>query len=163
MISRFERFSFVITEISRYWHKIAAEEMEKHGLKGPHALYLVTMRRYPEGITATQLAELCSKDKSDVSRSMSLMIKKGLVRKEGEKNRYRALLKLTDEGHEAASQVEKSAMVAVDAAGRGITDENREIFYDSLDKIADNLQAIIDEGLFSEQEKQGNTKENADE
>jgi len=163
MISRFERFSFVITEITRYWHKIAAEEMEKHGLKGPHALYLVTMRRYPDGITATQLAEICSKDKSDVSRSMSLMIKKGLVRKEGEKNRYRAMLKLTDEGNEAASQVEKSAMVAVDMAGRGITAENREIFYASLEKIADNLQMIIDEGLSSEREEQEKNKENSDE
>ena len=79
MISRFERFSFVISEISRHWHHIASDEMEKHGLKGHHALYLITMKRYPDGITATQLADICSKDKSDVSRAMSLMVKKGLA------------------------------------------------------------------------------------
>ena len=83
MVDRFERFSFAISEISRYWHKITAEEMEKYGLKGPHSVYLTAMYRYPDGITAPQLCELCGKDKSDVSRAMSLMERKGLVRKEG--------------------------------------------------------------------------------
>ena len=72
-MERFERFSFAISEISRYWHKLTAEEMEKYGLKGTHSVYLLTMYRYPDGITATQLCELCSKDKSDVSRMMSIM------------------------------------------------------------------------------------------
>lgn len=30
MVDRFERFSFAISEISRCWHKLAAEEMEKY-------------------------------------------------------------------------------------------------------------------------------------
>ena len=45
---RFERFSLAIFEISRCWHKLAADEMAKYGLKGPHAMYLVTIRRFPE-------------------------------------------------------------------------------------------------------------------
>ena len=67
MTDRFERFSISISEISRYWHKLASEEMEKHGLRGPHSVYLLTMQSYPDGITAPQLCELCGKDKSDVS------------------------------------------------------------------------------------------------
>ena len=35
MIDRFERFSLAITEVSRYWHKIASGEMEQYGMKGP--------------------------------------------------------------------------------------------------------------------------------
>ena len=59
MIDRFERFSVMISEISRYWHKITTTEMEKYGLKGAHSIYLTTMARFPEGITAAQLCELC--------------------------------------------------------------------------------------------------------
>ncbi len=33
MYQRFEQFSVALTEISRYWHKLTGEEMEKHGLK----------------------------------------------------------------------------------------------------------------------------------
>ena len=52
MIDRFERFSFAISEVSRCWHKLAAEEMEKYGLKGSHAVYLTTLYRYPKGLTS---------------------------------------------------------------------------------------------------------------
>ena len=35
MVDRFERFSLAISEISKYWHLLAAEEMEKYSLKAP--------------------------------------------------------------------------------------------------------------------------------
>ena len=106
MVDRFERFSLDISEISRYWHKIAGDEMERYGLKGPHATYLVTISRYEGGLTASQLCELCGKDKSDVSRMMSIMEQKGLVRKEGSsKSRYRGRFVLTQSGAAAAEQV----------------------------------------------------------
>lgn len=148
MVDRFERFSFAISEISKYWHKITAEEMEKYGLKGPHSIYLVTMYRYPEGITATQLCELCGKDKSDVSRMMSMMEKKGLVKKEGiHQNLYRGVFKLTPEGMIAAEHVRKRASLAVEVAGKDLTEQNREIFYEALELIASRLREISKEGL----------------
>ena len=62
MIHRFARFTLAVSEISRCWHKLAGEELAKYGLKGPHAIYLTAMYRYPEGITVPQLCELCGKD-----------------------------------------------------------------------------------------------------
>lgn len=146
MIDRFERFSFAIFEISRCWHKIAAEVMAEYGLKGPHAVYLITMRRAGEGITAARLCELCSRDKADVSRAISLMEGKGLVKREGD-SQYRALLTLTVEGERAADHVSDRARVAVEHAGSGITDEHREIFYSTLESITMNLQTLSKEGL----------------
>lgn len=145
MIDRFERFSLAISEISRCWHKIAADEMEKYGLKGSHAVYLTTMCRYPDGITAARLCELCAKDKADVSRMMSIMEKKELVVKEG--NSYRAQLKLTPAGLEAAEHVRRRATVAVENASRGLTPERRAVFYEALELIVSNLQNICEEGL----------------
>ena len=148
MINRFERFSFAISEISRYWHKLASEEMEKYGLKGPHTVYLLTMYRYPDGITAPQLCELCGKDKSDVSRMMSIMEKKGLVIKEGiHQNLYRGAFKLTHEGKVVAEHVCKSASLAVEIAGKDLSDEKRAIFYEALESITSNLRELSKEGL----------------
>lgn len=146
MIDRFERFSLAISEISRYWHKIAGDEMEKYGLKSSHAMYLTTMYHYKNGITATSLCELCSKDKSDVSRMMSIMEKKGLVKKEGANN-YRAMLKLTDEGKKLAEKVRTLATLAVELAGKELSPKKREIFYESLSIITENLKIISKEGL----------------
>ena len=145
MIDRFERFSLAISEISRCWHKIAADEMEKYGLKGSHAVYLTTMCRYPDGITAARLCELCAKDKADVSRMMSIMEKNELVVKEG--SSYRAQLKLTPAGLEAAEHVRRRATVAVENASRGLTPERRAVFYEALELIVSNLQNICEEGL----------------
>ena len=84
MLERFETFSLAISEISKYWHKLTTDEMEKYGLKGPHSIYLLVMAKHEEGLTAPQICELCGKDKADVSRTMSVMEQKGLVTKEGE-------------------------------------------------------------------------------
>lgn len=148
MVDRFERFSFAIFEISRYWHKITADEMGKYGLKGPYSVYLTAMYRYPDGITAPQLCELCGKDKSDVSRAMSLMEQKGLVRKEGgHHNRYGGAFKLTEEGMAAAEYVRQRASLAVQIAGEDLSDENRAVLYESLEKIASKLREMSKEGL----------------
>ena len=148
MVDRFERFSFAISEISRYWHKITADEMGRYELKGPHSVYLAVMYRYPEGITAPQLCALCGKDRSDVSRAMSLMERKGLVRKEGiYQNCYGGALKLTEEGMAAAEHVCRRASLAVQIAGEDLSDENRAVLYESLEKIASKLRTISKEGL----------------
>lgn len=145
MVDRFERFSFAISEISRCWHKIAADEMEKYGLKGSHAIYLTTLYRYPQGVTAAKLSELSGKDKADVSRMTAIMEKNGLIVKEG--SSYRALLKLTATGREAAEHVRGRASVAVENASRGLSEEHRAIFYQALELIVSNLQNICEEGL----------------
>lgn len=148
MINRFERFSLAIAASYRYWHKIAAEELEVYGLKGPHATYLTTMSQYSEGLTGPQLCELCDKDKSDVSRTMSLMIKKGLAVKEGpHQNRYGGIYKLTENGRAAAEAISRRASLAVEMVGEGATDEQREVFYEVLESISENLKRISKEGL----------------
>ena len=145
MVERFERFSLAISEISRYWHKIAAEEMEKYDLKGTHSIYLTTMYRYPEGITAAKLCELCGRDKAEVSRTVSVMEQKGLIQKTG--SSYRALLSLTQMGIEAAEHVRSRAALAVELAGADLTDAHRSVFYSALESITQNLQTISEQGL----------------
>lgn len=148
MVDRFERFTFAISEISRCWHKLTSEEMEKYGLKGTHSVYLLTMYRYPEGLTAPQICDFCGKDKADVSRMMSIMEKKGLVVKEGvHQNRYGGVFKLTAEGMSAAEFVRRRAGLAVEIAGKDLTEENREIFYEALESIVLNLRKLSKEGL----------------
>lgn len=153
MVDRLEKFLFNISEISRYWHKIAADEMEKYGLKGPSAIYLTAIYRHKEGITAPQLCEICGKDKADVSRMMAQMEKKGLVKKEGAN--YRGVFKLTEEGTKAAEFVADRANVVVGYAGKELTDENRAVFYEALESIASNLRRISEEGVLEEIKKEG--------
>ena len=148
MLNRFARFSLSIAEIDRCWHKLAAEEMTKYGLNSPHAVYLITLYQYSDGITAAKLGELCCKNKADVSRMVSILEQKGLVRREAVGgNRYRARLLLTEEGKQAAEQVQGRAALAVELAGSGMTEGEREVFYRCLERITANLQTLSREGL----------------
>ena len=152
MLDRFARFSLAISEIDRCWHKLAAEEMAKYGLNSPHAVYLNTLYENPEGVTAAKLGEMCCKNKADVSRMIAIMEKKGLVKKEAVGgNLYRAKLLLTQEGRCAAEHVRKNAARAVELAGAGMTDGDRQVFYRCLEQITANLQDLSKNGLTSEQ------------
>lgn len=148
MLERFTRFSLAISEISRCWHKLAAEEMEKHGLKGPLVTYLLTISHYPDGLTAPQLSELCGKDKADVSRMTAALVEKGLIRKQGvHQNRYGGVFRLTDEGQQVAEFVRHRASLAVELAGKDLTEEERTVFYRALESITRNLRQISKDGL----------------
>ena len=148
MLDGFERFSFAISEISRCWRKLASEELAKYGLKSPHATYLTTLCKYPQGITVPQLCEICGKDKSDASRMIAILEEKGLARKEGvDGSLYRGLWALTDEGKVAAEQVSLRASRAVELAGRDLDEETRDVFYKALESITANLTALSKEGI----------------
>ena len=151
MVERFERFSLAIFEISRYWHKLTAEEMAVYGLKGTHAIYLTTMYRCEDGVPGPQLCELCGRDKSDVSRTIAILQEKGFLTKEGvNKSLYRGLLKLTEQGRAAAEQVTRRASLAVELAGGDLGEEARTCFYKALGSITAHLREISSEGLPQE-------------
>ena len=148
MIDRFEQFVSYISAIYRDIQKIEREEMEKLGLKGAYAQYLVAMHRYPEGITAADLCEVCDKDKAAVSRAVTEMEKHGLLsRLCGYENQYRALLRLTEKGRHAAEYVCRKAVSAVQIAATEIDDDTRAVMYRSLRSVASRVQSICKEGL----------------
>lgn len=148
MVSRFEQFATSISCIYRYIQKIERVEMEKYGLKGPHAQCLLAMSHYPEGITSARLCEACDKDKAAISRMVAELEEKGLiVRSTVGGVRYRARLQLTQLGEAAANHVEQRARLAVEEAGTGLTDQQRVTMYAALGLIAGNLQTICTEGL----------------
>lgn len=146
MVTRFEQFSSSIAAIYHYIQKIERSEMAAFDMKGPHAQYLVAMVRYPQGITAAQLGKLCDKDKAAVSRAVAELEQEGLVRRMGSRT-YRAPLVLTGKGAIAAAKVSEKVGRAVEAAGQGLTDENRRVFYEALNLIASNLQRLAEEGI----------------
>lgn len=145
MLDRFEQFSAAISAIYRDIQKIEKAEMDRLGYKGAFAQYLVLLRRYPEGLTAVEVCELCDRDKAAVSRVMAEMEEKGLLTRIG--NAYRARLVLTEQGLDAADFVACRAEVAVLEAGKGLSDRDRAIFYEALSLISSNLQILSKEGL----------------
>ncbi|MBE5781387.1 MAG: MarR family transcriptional regulator [Clostridiales bacterium] len=152
MVDRFERFSLIMAEISRCWHKLAVEEMERLGLKGGHVTYFLALARNEEGLTASQLCEDYGKDKSDVSRMMAILEQKGLVKKEGGHQKgYRGVFVLTEEGWKIADYVRYKSGIAARVAGKELTDEQRAALYFAMEGIAASMRNMCQNGGIPEE------------
>ena len=148
MENRYELLSGSISCMYHDIQKIERVEMAKYGLKGPHAQCLLAMKKHPQGITAARLCETCEKDKAAISRILSELEDAGMVLRENRNgSRYRANLTLTEQGKIAAEAVVEKARLAVELAGVGFGEEEREVFYRVLSLIAGNLHKICRDGL----------------
>ena len=148
MENRYELLSGAISSMYHDIQKIERVEMANYGLKGPHAQCLLAMKKHPEGITAARLCEVCDKDKAAISRILAELEASGMVIRENRNgSKYRASLMLTPQGQVAAEAVVEKARLAVEKAGTGFGEEEREVFYRVLSIIAGNLHKLCREGL----------------
>lgn len=148
MVSRFERFSYAITEAYRCLRKLEADEMAKYSLRGSCAVYLTSMYRFPEGITAARLSEECGRNKADVSRAIAEMQLQGLVsRADAKGGNYRTPLFLTETGRQAAESLGRLASSAVTAVSGRLSNEHIALFYQAMEHICKNLKMICDSGI----------------
>lgn len=142
MIQRFQDFVTGITVCYKYIQRIKSVEMTEFGLKGTHVMCIFFLNHNPEGLTATQLCQLCAEDKAAISRTLATLQKQGYIHT-GEK-KYRAPLCLTDKGQALASQIDGLIQQWVGCGGEGLSDEERATFYHALGHIAGNLRQNID-------------------
>ena len=144
MKDRFEAFITGVTVCYKYIQRIKTMEMTELGLKGTHVTCLFYLSNHPDGLTAAQLCQLCAEDKASVSRTVADLTARGYIAKGSAKN-YRAPLKLTAEGMEAAKQLDPLIDSWVLSGGDGLTEAEREVFYRSLSRIGENLRTRLEE------------------
>ena len=141
-----ERFQAFVTGISvcyKYIPKIKSLEMTEFGLKGAHAMFLFFLHSHPEGLTAAQLSQLCAEDKAAVSRSLASLLEEGYI--VSDEKKYRSRIRLTQRGEEVACRIDQMIERWVESGGDGLTEQDRDVFYSSLELIANNLRGKIGE------------------
>jgi DNA-binding MarR family transcriptional regulator len=144
MLRRFEDFVSGIAVCHKYIQRIKNVEMTEFGLKGTHAMCIYCLHQYPQGLTAAQLCQLCAEDKAAISRTLAVLQERELI-SVGEK-KYRARLMLTEMGEKLGSRIDELIEQWVSCGGDGLTDEERAMFYSTLDKIAANLKERLERG-----------------
>lgn len=142
MEKRFERFAAAVLEMNRYLQRIKEQEMRRFGLRSAHTMCIFYLGQHPEGLTVTQLTEICREDKAAVSRNLSELSRMGLVSCSAPPDRrvYRDPYQLTERGTEIAAQVEARVSDALSACGRGLTEAQRDNFYTAAQIIISNLE-----------------------
>ena len=145
MENRFEAFTCCILELNRCLQKIKELEMKPLGLRAGHAMCLYYLGKSDAGLTATQLTRLCREDKSAVSRSLSQLLARELIYCNLPENKrsYRTLYYLTDHGRKLTEAMNRRIEAVLFGGGSGLTDEQRNIFYDAMKLILSNLTTYL--------------------
>ncbi|MBQ1226289.1 MAG: winged helix DNA-binding protein [Clostridia bacterium] len=144
MQERFNTFTVLIAKINRTIRRIKTEEMAGFDLKSTHVscLYYLYIN---EALTSKELCDICMEDKASVSRSIEYLENKGYLKPaEKESKRYKRLLELTEKGKEIGKRLYEKINEILDQSSKGITEDERETMYRSLESISENLQKICD-------------------
>lgn len=144
-MDRYSKFTVLVNKIVRNIHRIKCEETGKLGLKGTHVSCLYYLYRAEKPLTARELCTACDEDKAAISRAVDYLGGEGYVTCEnGAQKKYKSPILLTDKGREAGKFLSDRVESILVEASRGLSDEKRAVFYESLDLISDNLQKICD-------------------
>lgn len=147
MDDRFEKLTTGVARIYKSVQKIKKQQMTALGLKGTHVMCIYFLTTHKDGLTASDLCQLCQENKAGISRILSDLEHCGYIcyTASSDAKKYRAKAVLTKDGQICASKVTSRIEEAVAKASQNITEEERAVFYRTLFTIADNLQNVCED------------------
>ena len=145
MENRFEKFTTSILKISRGILKIKSFEMEKYGLKPVHAICIYYLNVNENGMSQAQLIKMCEEDKGLISRALTTLEEKEMGRSSQQRNikKYNSILTLTNKGKEIAKEINKIITMIFEEVGKELTTDEKEVFYQCLNKISTNMDIYL--------------------
>ena len=145
MDKRFQTFTILVNRISRNIRKIKNQEMAEYNLRSAHisCLYYLYLS---EGLTATELCELCEEDKATISRTVDYLETEGyLTSSTTVGKRYKTPLNLTEKGKEIGIKISRKIDAVLMELNHSLSEDERVKFYDSLAIISDCLEKICNQ------------------
>lgn len=144
-MERFERFTVLITNITRNIRKIKTEEMSRWGLRSHHVSCIYYL--YTKGaLTSKKICAVCSEDKANVSRTIDYLETEGFItQKSNSRKRYNAQYQLTEKGLSVGKIIKERVDEVINSASGELSEEERTVMYHCLEMINDRLGKISDE------------------
>lgn len=146
---RFFRFSIAMETITKKLQKYKNAQMSPYGLHSMHVMFLCSLGKSEDGMTAGELAKACGVDKAFISRTATDLRERGFVdfasRDETKREKqYKKKLILTLRGKEVMDEISQIVKDTVDKATAGIDFEQFDVFYGVMEKLSGNLTSITD-------------------
>ena len=135
-----------INIISRCGTMYRADKMKSKELAACHHAYVLAICHHP-GISQEQLARHICINKSNVTRTLSTLEEQGFVERHHSETDKRVILVYpTEKMRDIYPKVREIAHEWNDYLSADLTEEERELFQKTLEKISTRAQAYIDSG-----------------
>ena len=138
---RFEDFVGIISALNKEIQRIKTAEARRLGFRGSDVMCLYYLVKHPEGLTASELARMVDVSRAAMSRTVAHLAEDGFVEVD-EDTTYRAPIRLTDKGYEAARPLDDIIHRVLDEAGGELAFRERLQMYDSLNHILERLRTF---------------------
>ncbi|HIZ19220.1 MAG TPA: MarR family transcriptional regulator [Candidatus Olsenella stercoravium] len=139
--TRFEDFVGIIGALNKEIQRIKNAEARRLGFRGSDVMCLYYLVKHPEGLTAAELARMADVSRAAMSRTVAHLAEDGFVEVD-EDTTYRAPIRLTDKGYEAARPLDDIIHRVLDEAGGELATRQRLQMYDSLNHILEKLRTF---------------------
>lgn len=155
---RFYVFSSLVDGIHKSIHRLKSDFAAQFGIKNVHLFWIYELSVYPEGLTAAELAAKAMISRSLVSREMEMLLEDGYIKLEeqarGKRKNYNSRITLTEKGRDLAEQIRKKAKTVQDQVSRDVSLEDLAHFYETIEKLFQNIQTISFEADEENQNRQ---------
>ncbi len=148
--TRFEDFVGIISALNKEIQRIKTAEAKRLGFRGSDVMCLYYLVKHPDGLTASELARVVDVSRAAMSRTIAHLAEDGFVEvgdaDDEDASRYRAPVRLTEKGHEAARPLDDIIHRVLDEAGGELAMRQRLQMYDSLNHILERLKTFGRDG-----------------
>ena len=139
--TRFEDFVGIISALNKEIQRIKDAEARRLGFRGADVMCLYYLVKHPGGLTAAELARMADVSRAAMSRTVAHLAEDGFVEVD-EDTTYRAPIRLTEKGREAARPLDDIIHRVLDEAGGELAMRQRLQMYDSLNHILERLRTF---------------------
>lgn len=144
----------MITLISRKCQGYLSRELAKYDLTAAEQPFFMALRRC-EGMTQEELTAIVCVDKSATARAVRSLEEKGfLIRVQDTNNRRQNLIFPTEKAKRMGEDVRKELLRFNDLLICGLSPQTAEEVYTALQKIEENLEALLASAKNKERENE---------
>lgn len=116
-----------------------------YDIKSQHVMVLHFLGHHSDGLTVTELANLCCEDKSATSRAVEYLVERSYVVHEEDmaRRRWRSKVRITPAGMRLCRIIDHISIEASNVVKEGISDEDLEVFYRVFHQMVKNMDKFL--------------------
>ena len=155
-------FSSSVEELQKNIHYVKSQAMKAYGLGTSDLNCLMMLKKFPEGLTSTELSNACRVDKALISRTVKKLIGEDVIiyaqprlpaptvpedtpLKTVRRGAYRVRLILTEKGEQMAKELCTVANKAITSVMQGIDSDELMSFFNTLEKVSKRFSDYVDQ------------------
>lgn len=159
---RFYRFCLLIDGIHKNINRLKVDVAPDLGVKSVHIFWVYELLLHEEGLTAAELASRTMISRSLISREIEDLYEQGYIdmnkTAHGKRKNYNSRIVLTEKGKTLAKSISELGVQIQLAADANITEDELIAFYNTLEKLSENLCTISKESDAARQDSVFNTQ-----